>query len=109
MCFFGQRRLDQTRLAQKPLSGISLCNLSVLCVSVVLFYSEFINHRGTENTEVAQRSVIRPLLAITGLSRSSLDQVSLNHKMALVPDGREQYGDPVASFDFTFKDSHQIL
>jgi len=33
----------------------SLCNLCVLCVSVVSFYSEFINHRDTENTEVAQR------------------------------------------------------
>src|SRR6185369_4064898 len=36
-------------------SGISLCNLCVLCVSVVWSYSEFINHRGTEDTEVAQR------------------------------------------------------
>src|SRR6185295_9396112 len=34
---------------------ISLCNLCVLCVSVVCFCSEFINHRDTENTEVAQR------------------------------------------------------
>src|ERR1044072_832316 len=34
----------------------SLCNLCVLCVSVVCFCSEFINHRDTENTEVAQRS-----------------------------------------------------
>src|SRR6185503_2085718 len=30
----------------------SLCNLSVLCVSVVV--CELVNHRGTENTEVAQ-------------------------------------------------------
>src|SRR4029079_16331627 len=35
--------------------GLSLCNLCVLCVSVVWFYSEFINHRDTEDTEVAQR------------------------------------------------------
>jgi len=34
---------------------VSLCNLCVLCVSVVCFCSEFINHRDTENTEVAQR------------------------------------------------------
>jgi len=40
---------------KSPCSGISLCNLSVLCVSVVWFYSEFINHRDTEDTEVAQR------------------------------------------------------
>jgi len=33
---------------------ISLCNLCVLCVSVVWFYSEFINHRDTEDTEVAR-------------------------------------------------------
>src|ERR1044072_5380664 len=48
--------LESTRLCTKsPCSGISLCNLSVLCVSVVWFYSEFINHRDTEDTEVAQR------------------------------------------------------
>src|ERR1044072_518279 len=35
----------------------SLCNLCVLCVSVVCFCSEFINHRDTENTEVAQREL----------------------------------------------------
>ena len=34
--------------------GFPLCNL---CVSVVCFCSEFINHRDTENTEVAQRRV----------------------------------------------------
>jgi len=33
----------------------SLCNLSVLCVSVVSYCCELVNHRGTENTEVAQR------------------------------------------------------
>ena len=32
----------------------ALCNLSVLCVSVVVFLSK-VNHRDTENTEVAQR------------------------------------------------------
>src|SRR6185369_10475388 len=42
-------------LHKSPCSGISLCNLCVLCVSVVWFYSEFINHRDTEDTEVAQR------------------------------------------------------
>jgi len=30
----------------EPQKRISLCNLCVLCVSVVWFYSEFINHRG---------------------------------------------------------------
>jgi len=34
-----------------------VCNLCVLCVSVVCFGSAFINHRDTENTEVAQRSL----------------------------------------------------
>ena len=34
---------------------ISLCNLCVLCVSVVCFCLEFVNHRDTENTEIAQR------------------------------------------------------
>src|ERR1043165_37851 len=41
------------------LRRISLCNLCVLCVSVVCFYSEFINHRDTENTEAAQRRAFR--------------------------------------------------
>ena len=41
---------------KSPCSGISLCNLCVLCVSVVWFYSEFINHRDTEDTEIAQRN-----------------------------------------------------
>ena len=41
----------------------SLCNLSVLCVSVVDCFSSSINHRDTENTEVAQRKhVVRSLL-----------------------------------------------
>ena len=34
----------------------SLCNLCVLCVSVVNYWSESVNHRDTENTEVAQRN-----------------------------------------------------
>src|SRR5690348_16251289 len=36
-------------------SLISLCNLCVLCVSVVVVSNKFLNHRGTEDTEVAQR------------------------------------------------------
>src|SRR4029453_1420182 len=37
------------------LRWISLCNLCVLCVSVVDWWQRFVNHRDTENTEVAQR------------------------------------------------------
>jgi hypothetical protein len=48
-------------------SGISLCNLCVLCVSVVWFYSEFINHRDTENAEVAQRRA-RSRLSVQSLA-----------------------------------------
>jgi len=33
----------------------SLCNLCVLCVSVVVFLYGSLNHRDTEATEVAQR------------------------------------------------------
>jgi len=33
----------------------SLCNLCVLCVSVVSYCRELVNHRDTEDTEVAQR------------------------------------------------------
>ena len=36
------------------LSFSSLCNLRVLCAFVVVF---LYNHRGTENTEVAQRNL----------------------------------------------------
>src|ERR1700754_2493947 len=36
-------------------SDVSLCNLCVLCVSVVYFYEAFIHHGDTENAEVAQR------------------------------------------------------
>src|SRR4029078_9489633 len=52
---------------KSPCSGISLCNLCVLCVSVVWFYSEFINHRGTEDTDVAQRRT-RSRLFVQSLS-----------------------------------------
>jgi len=34
----------------------SLCNLCVLCVSVVSYWCELANHRDTENTEIAQRN-----------------------------------------------------
>jgi hypothetical protein len=34
----------------------SLCNLCVLCVSVVRFCCESVNHRDTEDTEAAQRN-----------------------------------------------------
>src|ERR1044072_2052365 len=36
----------------------SLCNVCVLCVSVVIFFSVSINQRDTENTEVAQRKTV---------------------------------------------------
>src|ERR1043165_6160734 len=35
---------------------ISLCNLCVLCVSVVSVCHQLLNHRDTEDTEVAQRN-----------------------------------------------------
>src|ERR1051325_12064277 len=34
---------------------ISLCNLCVLCVSVVSVCHQLLNHRDTEDTEIAQR------------------------------------------------------
>src|ERR1043165_2647716 len=53
--------IKRARLALHKKSGkrTSLCNLCVLCVSVVCFCLEFINHRDTENTEVAQRKLRR--------------------------------------------------
>src|SRR6185503_4225468 len=41
---------------------ISLCNLCVLCVSVVNRFAGINHHRGTENTEVAQRRTSNPSL-----------------------------------------------
>ena|ERR1043165_8258452 len=54
---------------KSPWFEISLCNLCVLCVSVVCFCSEFINHRDTENTEVAQR---RAPFGLLGQSRTDV-------------------------------------
>jgi len=46
------------------MSDSSLCNLWVLCVSVVVRFYEKNHHRDTENTEVAQRRVGKSLEAI---------------------------------------------
>src|SRR5262245_36426133 len=50
-----------------------LCNLRVLCVSVVKGYCKSVNHRDTENTEVAQRNQIETVpfidLVLTARSR----------------------------------------
>ena len=43
-------------LHKKSRTRSSLCNLCVLCVSVVSCCGELLNHRDTENTEVAQRN-----------------------------------------------------
>jgi hypothetical protein len=51
---FGAREAGEGMLCTKSHCPGFLC---VLCVSVVCFCSEFINHRDTENTEVAQRRV----------------------------------------------------
>src|ERR1044072_8301500 len=47
LCGYNQRGL----CTKSPCTLISRCNLCVLCVSVVCFCPEFINHRDTENTE----------------------------------------------------------
>jgi len=47
---------SSSALHKKSRRSSSLCNLCVLCVSVVCFCLEFVNHRDTENTEVAQRN-----------------------------------------------------
>jgi hypothetical protein len=45
------------RFAQKVgIRHFSLCNLCVLCVSVVVKFPAKTHHRGTEHTEIAQRS-----------------------------------------------------
>jgi len=44
-----------TLSSPNPFNRSSLCNLCVLCVSVVRFAANSVNHRDTENTEVAQR------------------------------------------------------
>ena len=42
----------------KRCTVISLCNLCVLCVSEVSFGCKSVNHRNTEDAEVAQRRAI---------------------------------------------------
>src|ERR1044072_4332478 len=51
------------------LIGFSLCSLCVLCASVVIGMHAYNNHRGTENTEVAQRREFTP--QITEITRIS--------------------------------------
>ena len=61
-------RRDLKGLCTKsPGSGISLCNLCVLCVSVVCFCSEFINHR--EHRGSTEKS------ALVTLGQSYIDAV----------------------------------
>ena len=75
-----------SRLCTKsPCSGISLCNLCVLCVSVVWFYSEFINHRDTEDTEVAQRR------ARSRLFVQSPEQITVRLKATLSGEARARW------------------
>ena len=58
----------------------SLCNLCVLCLSVVSGVLRDVHHRGTENTEVAQRKMLCLLLSascllfFTGCRRDMQDQ-----------------------------------
>jgi len=66
-------------MRQKAAFRISLCNLCVLCVSVVWFYSEFINHRDTENTEVAQRRAVTRLRWATASDCLAVGSVTLVH------------------------------
>jgi hypothetical protein len=49
------------KLSSVLIKGFALCNLRVLCVSVVDIPPEITHHRDTENTEVAQRTEIRAL------------------------------------------------
>src|SRR6185503_13957627 len=49
---------ESLRIAERGVLiwGSSLCNLCVLCASVVIYPCKSVNHRDTENTEVAQRN-----------------------------------------------------
>ena len=49
----------------------SLCNLCVLCVSVVSYCRELGNHRDTENTEVAQRNLVMWVLCLVAACEAS--------------------------------------
>jgi hypothetical protein len=63
----------------------SLCILCVLCLSVVDSYSKLVNHRVTENTEVAQRKTVYvDLLDLnTGTSDGSYDRPFKSWRAAL--------------------------
>ena len=49
-------RISVRLCTKSSCSGISLCNLCVLCVSVVDEFRAKTYHRDTENTEIAQRN-----------------------------------------------------
>ena len=49
-------------LHEKSVVGLLLCATSALCVSVVSFAANSVNHRDTEDTEVAQRRARSRLL-----------------------------------------------
>src|SRR6185436_8370901 len=63
-CRLNQSETCASRLVQLglhneyPVLRFSLCNLCVLCVLCGVFCSEFISHRDTENTEVAQSLIL---------------------------------------------------
>ena len=75
--------------------------INFICVvSASSAVKETKTHVNRRSAETTQRNC---------LSRSSSDEVSLNHQMTLVTNGGQQDRDPVASFDLTFKDAHQIF
>ena len=61
----------------------SLCNLSVLCDSVVSSRYEIVNHRDTENTEVAQRNQSGDVLCKAALLKQA-DAVTVDHGKVLI-------------------------
>src|SRR6185369_10553985 len=64
-------RISMRLCTKSPFSGISLCNLCVLCVSVVEEFRVKPHHRDTEDTEVAQRRA-RSRLFVQSLSVISI-------------------------------------
>ena len=76
------------------------CNKVYLRSSASSAVKETKTHVNRRSAETTQRNC---------LSRSSSDEISLNHQMTLVTNGGQQDRDPVASSDLTFKDAHQIF
>ena len=67
--------LNWPALHQKSCKPSSLCNLCVLCVSVVDEFRAKTHHRDPENTEVAQKSMCSDFLCKAKLATTPASEI----------------------------------